>query len=666
MSDRPPAKLLVVDDEVALTTALCNTLRDEGYETTGFTSGQAAMEALGDADFDLLLTDLMMPEMDGITLLQAALKLDPNLVGILMTAHATVPTAVEAMKTGALDYILKPFKLAEILPVINRALEVRRLRNENIQLREALSIYQSSMAAAFTLDFDTVLHNIADAAVQQYEAAQVSILLPTADGKELYVAVTRGEGQDKLLGKRLPMDESLTHWISRSWIAAAEHRDEIDPRPALDHPWRGLWPGISLPMLAGGALVGVLIFGTLERRHPVTPGQIRALKILVGIASSALQAALLFTAVKSAEQRYRAAFEQAAVGMAEVGLDGRWLRVNQKFCEMLGYSQPEFLERTFQEMTHPDDLERCLACVQRLLNAERQSLAEEKRYLCKNGSPLWVNISLSVVRDGAGAPSYFVAAMEDISERKRAQEDLKKLNAELEQRVSERTTSLEAANRELEAFSYSVSHDLRAPLRAIDGFSQILLREQAPGLTADGRRKLELVIQNAKRMGELIDGLLRLAQLSRQPLRKEPVALTPLVHQVLAELRHGQENRAVEIKVGHLPECEADPSLLHQVLINLLSNAFKFTRGRKPAVIEVGCRSQFGDRVYFVKDNGAGFNMTHADKLFGVFARLHSADQFEGTGVGLSIVYRIIARHGGHIWAESEEGKGATFYFTLA
>jgi two-component system, sensor histidine kinase and response regulator len=357
-----------VDDEARQMTALCDTLRDHGYETTGYSSGAAALAALNESKFDLLLTDLMMPEMDGIALLRAAHEIDADLVGIMMTGHGTIDTAVEAMKAGALDYILKPFKLSVVLPVLSRALTVQRLRQEN---------------------------------------------------------------------------------------------------------------------------------------------------------------------------------------------------------------------------------------------------------------------------------------------------------AALERSVRERTAELEAANQELEAFSYSVSHDLRAPLRHIDGFSHRLVKEYGAQLPPAAQHLLERVHHGAQRLGLLIDDLLNLSRFSRQPLAKRTVSLARLVEQVLTELQGEREGRQVEIRLGHLPECLGDASLLKQVFMNLLANALKFTRQREKALIEIECREQAGELECSIRDNGAGFDMQYAGKLFGVFQRMHSADEFEGTGVGLSIVHRIIQRHGGRVWAEAEIDKGAAFHFTL-
>jgi light-regulated signal transduction histidine kinase (bacteriophytochrome) len=226
---------------------------------------------------------------------------------------------------------------------------------------------------------------------------------------------------------------------------------------------------------------------------------------------------------------------------------------------------------------------------------------------------------------------------------------------------------MEVANKELEAFSYSVSHDLRAPLRAIDGFSQILLEEHSAALPAEAQEYLRDVRASTQCMGQLVDDLLALARLGRQPFNTERTEPEQLVRRCLDELQREYPSRSVEIVIGQLPPCSADPRLLKQVWMNLLSNAFKYTSRRDAARIEIGGEEGNSTRpaTYFVKDNGIGFDMRYAAKLFGVFQRLHSADEYEGTGVGLAIVQRIIQRHGGCVWAEAQPDRGATFFFTL-
>jgi light-regulated signal transduction histidine kinase (bacteriophytochrome) len=232
-------------------------------------------------------------------------------------------------------------------------------------------------------------------------------------------------------------------------------------------------------------------------------------------------------------------------------------------------------------------------------------------------------------------------------------------------RLAEQVTDLKAANHELEAFSYSVSHDLRAPLRSMDGFSKILTEEYADGMPEEARHFLGRVQENAQKMDHLVNALLTLSRLGRQAMAVQTVEPRQLVAEVLGELTGEENGRRVEITVGELPACVADGVLLKQVYMNLISNALKFTRTREVAKITVGCRSENGLNTYFVQDNGVGFDMQYVGKLFGAFQRLHRAEDFAGTGVGLATVKRIILRHGGDVLAESEVGKGTTMYFTL-
>ena len=237
--------------------------------------------------------------------------------------------------------------------------------------------------------------------------------------------------------------------------------------------------------------------------------------------------------------------------------------------------------------------------------------------------------------------------------------------AEANRQLARVAAQLESSNRELESFSYSVSHDLRAPLRVIDGFSLALLEDHGPSLSAEGQDLLARVRQQAQRMAQLIDDLLEFSRLGRKPLDVASVDLTTLAQAVVQELRQTNADRNIDVAVAPLPPVMGDRALLRQVLINLIGNAFKFTRQRPDAQIEIGSRDDNGERVYYVKDNGAGFDMRYAGKLFGVFQRLHPAADFEGTGVGLALVQRIILRHGGRVWGEARLNEGATFSFTL-
>jgi PAS domain S-box-containing protein len=348
-------------------------------------------------------------------------------------------------------------------------------------------------------------------------------------------------------------------------------------------------------------------------------------------------------------------FEFSPDAIVVVDSDGRIRRINAQVEAMFGYARAELLGAQI-DLLLPERFRDRHVVQRSRFQADRhmRPMGEVPTLLGrrKDGTEFPVDIALSPVHTKEG--SFVLGVVRDITERRRA-----------EQALSERNLQLEAANRELESFSYSVSHDLRAPLRAIDGFSSIVLRDHAAALPAEGRRHLGLVREGAQQMARLIDDLLTFAKTARQPIAKRKVSLEKLVNDCMEEFRGEIAERKVEVAVGNLPDCEADPALLKQALVNLLGNAVKYTRKRAGAKIEVGYRSENGEQAIYVKDNGVGFDMKYAGKLFGVFQRLHHKDEFEGTGVGLAIAQRVVHRHGGRVWAEAEPGKGATFYFTL-
>jgi light-regulated signal transduction histidine kinase (bacteriophytochrome) len=249
----------------------------------------------------------------------------------------------------------------------------------------------------------------------------------------------------------------------------------------------------------------------------------------------------------------------------------------------------------------------------------------------------------------------------------RASDDrLRALNAELEERVAQRTGELEAANKELESFSYSVSHDLRAPIRAVAGFTTLLIADHGAELSAEARRKLDIIGKEAARMGTLIDDLLAFSRLGRKAVMRSDVDMRELAHATFERLMHGDETRRrIDLRLGSMPRAYCDASLFEQVWGNLISNAIKFSSKKESPVIEIGGISEQTEHVYFVRDNGAGFEAAYRERLFGVFQRLHHDHEFPGTGVGLALVHRIVTRHGGRVWADGEQGRGATFYFTV-
>jgi len=456
----------------------------------------------------------------------------------MMTGHGTIDTAVKALQAGALDYVLKPFRLDNLLPVLARALATRRLQSENIRLREAVSIYELSRAITQGLTHDQIIERTLTSALRQNDAGAAWILEPSGEPRRLQLQGLAGQCASAALESGIELAGRVETWVADVRESLASWDGSAPVPLVLEHPFRSHHAGLALPILCDGRLFGILRFIPQPPQRRITPGQIKALDILASTAAAAFATASLVS-------------------------------------------------------------------------------------------------------------------------------QLRGINQQLEQRVLERTRELEASNADLEAFSYSVSHDLRSPLNTVSGFCEAFVADHGQNLTPEGRGLLDKALAGVARRHRLIDDLLHLASFSSQPLETQPLCLTELAQRVARSLEPQYRGRSVELSIGELPMCQGDPSLLEHVLTNLLSNALKFTAARTPARIEVGALRYGPDYAYYVKDNGVGFDMKYADRLFGVFQRLHRQDEFPGTGIGLSIVHRIVKRHGGRTWAEGRLNEGATVYFTL-
>lgn len=363
------------------------------------------------------------------------------------------------------------------------------------------------------------------------------------------------------------------------------------------------------------------------------------------------------SARKRLEEERDRYFAFSADLMCVAGEDGYFKRLNPAWERTLGWSLEELMSRPYEDFIHPEDRSSTGSETARAAHSERVA-GFRNRYRCKDGSYRW----LSWTSPGVAPSSTDIhAAARDVTEEILAETRISSLNVSLEARAAQ----LAASNKELEAFCYSISHDLRAPLRAIDGFSQILEDERGDALDQEGRRLLGLIRGNTHRMGQLIDDLLAFSRMGRQAMRRTRVEMQELAESVARELTEAAAPRRIIVTIGALPAAMVDSAMIRQVWVNLLSNAVKYTRDRETARIEVSGRIDGDEAVYSVLDNGVGFDMRYAHKLFGVFQRLHSVAEYEGTGVGLALAQRIVLRHGGRIWVDGRTDGGATFTFTL-
>ena len=397
--------------------------------------------------------------------------------------------------------------------------------------------------------------------------------------------------------------------------------------------------------------------------------------------------------LNSASQLLYKAIDDASIGIVSVDLKGHFLKVNKRFCDLLGYSSAELMKLNFQDITLPEDRPIGSNRIKDMLAGKIDKAEFDKRYVHKNGDNVHAQLNTVLLRNDQYEPLYFFTQVQDISQQKQAEIELKKQQAEQEQIITERTSryldsqkalsylledvnemrdeleytndKLQDVNKELESFTYSVSHDLRAPLRAIDGFAQILCEDNWNELDDAARENIEIIKKNVYIMNTLINDLLEYSRLERKTVRITSLNTNKLIAAIIADNIFEIDKEKTELIIEDLPDMKADPILIKQVWINLLSNALKYSSRQKKAVIKIGSLVESEAVTYFIQDNGVGFNMQYKDKLFGVFQRLHTSEEFEGTGVGLAIVNKIISKHQGEIWVDAAPGKGATFYFRI-
>lgn len=364
------------------------------------------------------------------------------------------------------------------------------------------------------------------------------------------------------------------------------------------------------------------------------------------------------------DARFRLAIASAGIGMAIVSLQGRFVDVNPALCRMLGRDSEELVGRLLHDFSHPDDLPLTERLCASLAAGESPSIEAEKRYLHRDGHVIEVQLTSALMRDADGAPQYLISQLRDVTAQRTAERALRDLNEHLEQRVRERTAELEEARRRMEAFAYGVSHDLRAPLRAIDGFT-VQLARQAEALDEQGREQLSRIRGASVRMGGLLDSLLELARIGRAELRPARVDVSLLADWAAAELQDAHPDRRAVVRVQPGLEAVGDERLLKALLTQLLRNAWQFSASRDAVEVDVEGERRGHGLHLVVRDRGIGFDMAYAGKLFEPFQRLHGSDQGAGHGIGLTIARQIAARHRGRIHAEGVPDRGASFHVEL-
>jgi PAS domain S-box-containing protein len=663
---------LIVDDELSVLRAVSKALQRQGYETQECVSGAKALSVLQQAEFDVLLCDILMAGMDGLTLLRSAREIAPELVGILMTGKSSVESAVEAMRAGAFDYILKPLSLAVVLPVLDRAMEFRRLRAENVQLHEMVAVYGLSSAIAFSLESETILRNTAETVVQACHADEVTIILPKADEKEWYIAMAIGAHREHLRGQVIKLEQTIEGWVIRHREPLLLQGEVQDPRFTPVVPRTDIHSSLALPLVTGGRLVGVLNINATKRQHAFTPADQKAASIVASMAAPALVNTQLYqelelrvqertaelrsanevlqrevvdrqraeAAVRREEEYFRSLTENALDLVCLLDAEGKIRYLSPSIFPLLGYQAEELVGQPILHLLHPDDQAREQEEFARLLTTPGKMTNLEYRVHRKDGS---YRILESVVHNLLANPAVagVVLNARDITERKEAV------------RIKEEMVAI-------------VSHELRTPITSLRGFAELLLKRS---YSVEKQREFLTIIHNeACRLKNLSDDFLDIQRLQSGQMvyHFASVDLAVFLGEAIAPFIQAEGKPAIRLEIANdLPPVRADTDRLRQVLVNLLSNAIKFSP--QGGEITVSARPEGAQVTVWVADQGLGIPREEIPKLFDKFQRVerHETRGIGGTGLGLALAKQIITAHHGTIWVESEIGKGSTFFFTL-
>jgi len=584
--------------------------------------------------YDIILADYNLPDYDAVSALKKSKEIVPDIPFIVVSGSIGEEKAIELIKQGAVDYVLKdkPDKLAY---AVTRALEQAKEKEARILAEKEAQESEAKYRALYENSINGIFRSAPDGHLLEVNPAYAHMFGYNSPA-EIIAAINNVGAQLYLYPEQ-----------RKEVIDILAANGEMEPREfeAVRRDGTPFWVLIAVAEVidANGNLLyyeGTNMDITMRKRTE--------------------------KALKENEERFKKVIECSGVWIWEVDAKGMYTYVSPMEENILGYKTDEIIGKKYFYDSFAPEIKVEMTKAALGVFAEKGVFTNlENANIHKDGHVVILSTSGSPLLDAKGNLMGYRGADTDITQRKQGEEEIKRINAELEQRVHERTFQLETINKELESFSYSVSHDLRSPLRSIDGFSNLLLKNYSNLLDDQGKDYFQRVMKASRRMGLLIDDLLKLSRFTRIEMKRGITNLSSIAESIVEEFKSADPERQVNIVIQPGMIANADSDLIQNALQNLFDNAWKYSKNKADAKIEFGAMEKDGDTVYYVRDNGAGFDMKYVDKLFSAFQRLHSDDEFEGTGIGLATVSRIIHRHGGKIWAEGAVNSGATFYFTL-
>lgn len=630
--DNSEIKVLVVDDQPSNLRFLSKLLTAQGYQVYQAICGQLALNVAIAHCPDLILLDIRMPEMNGYEVcrrLKATAETEQIPV-IFLSVLDEMNDKLQAFRVGGADYITKPFQVEEVLARIDKQVGLQKLQQQLKEQNYQLQQSQSLLASILNSSLDAV---VAYSAVRNSEGNIVDFqwLLINPAAEKFY-----GLLLNEIVGKNLlaELSQVRNNGLFDLYVSVVETGETVDREFSYEHERDTIvWLHIVAVKLNDG--LAVTFRNITDRKRAEI-------------------------ALRDSEERFRAIFEQAAVGIAKTTLCGQFMRVNPGFCQIVRYAESELLQQNWQAITHPDDIEADREYVRSLLSGNIQTFSLEKRLVCKDQAVRWANVTVSAMRDAKGTPQYLICAIEDISERKLVQELLQE-SLDTQTRYAQELTR---SNAELEQFSYVASHDLQAPLSTIAGYAQLLEKRCHNQLDAQGNKFIRNIVNSCGRMQALIDDLLEYSRVGRSEKPFDVIDCNLVFEDACANLQLAIRQDRASVTRGDLPRVRGDSFQLLQLFQNLIGNAIKYRSSEAP-MVHVGASRQGDSWVFSVQDNGIGIAEQYHPRIFQLFQRLHSEKQYSGTGIGLAICQRIVDRHGGRLWVESEPNRGSTFYFSI-